>query len=824
MVFLLQQTLLLFLLLQFGTSHITISKPIRDGDVLVSRGETFALGFFSPGKSTYRYVGIWYKTEPQGRTVVWVANRDSPINDTSGVLSIDSHGNLVLNVNYRKQPVWSTNIASKSSNKSTNAQLLDTGNLILIHNETTSEILWQSFDYPTDTTLPNMKLGLDRVTGLSRIVTSWKSKDDPGSGNCSFMLDTDISSPELFLYKGNIRWWRSGHWIGHGWGGLPPLIPNSFLNLSFVNNKSEVTTTWGVMESTFLARVVVQKSGSVQKFICRKADCIWFSIGSVPLDQCDYYNKCGTFGKCHIGSNGSDFKCMCLPGFMRNETGWCVRKRGEASLCRSGEGFVKVESVKVPDSSLAQVYPKLGFEACEPLCLQNCSCTAYASVDVEEEMGCMIWFGDLMDTRVLDGGQSLYVRVDALELDNHAKGFFANKRRLAILVVALLVTSLLIFLFVLWLIKWKRTGRERQLIVFNDVTESSTSFQDSHKLDESRRTPNLLFFDISIILAATDNFSPDKRLGQGGFGPVYKGQLANGQEIAIKTLSRSSRQGIKEFKNEVMLIAKLQHRNLVRLLGCCIHKEEKMLIYEYMPNKSLDFFIFDAIRRQLLDWSKRFEIISGIARGVLYLHQDSRLKIIHRDLKASNVLLDAEMNPKISDFGLARMFGDDQIEANTNRVVGTYGYMSPEYAMEGLYSTKSDVFSYGVLILEIISGKRNNHYHVESPCLNLIGHVWDLWEEGKPLDIVDSSLGQAYFPHQVSKCIHIGLLCVQEQAPDRPSMAEILFMLGNETSLPPPNKPAFINRKNIKYGLDSTSSVGATASLNDLTFSVFEAR
>ncbi|KAF3972343.1 hypothetical protein CMV_004152 [Castanea mollissima] len=150
--------------------------------------------------------------------------------------------------------------------------------------------------------------------------------------------------------------------------------------------------------------------------------------------------------------------------------------------------------------------------------------------------------------------------------------------------------------------------------------------------------------------------------------------------------------------------------------------------------------------------------------------------------------------------------------------------MSPEYAMEGLYSTKSDVFSYGVLILEIISGKRNNHYHVESPCLNLIGHVWDLWEEGKPLDIVDSSLGQAYFPHQVSKCIHIGLLCVQEQAPDRPSMAEILFMLGNETSLPPPNKPAFINRKNIKYGLDSTSSVGATASLNDLTFSVFEAR
>ncbi|GMY37138.1 G-type lectin S-receptor-like serine/threonine-protein kinase RKS1 [Fagus crenata] len=216
-----------------------------------------------------------------------------------------------------------------------------------------------------------------------------------------------------------------------------------------------------------------------------------------------------------------------------------------------------------------------------------------------------------------------------------------------------------------------RTGRRKQPTFFNDVTVSSTTFQDSWKLDESRRKPDLPVFEISTILAATYNFSPDKKLGQGGFGPVYKGQLVNGQEIAIKTLSRSSKQGTQEFMNEVMLIAKLQHRNLVRLFGCCIQKEEKMLVYEYMPNKSLDFFIFDEIRRQLLDWKKRFEIISGIARGVLYLHQDSRLKIIHRDLKASNVLLDAAMNPKISDFGLARMFGDDQIEANTNRVVGT---------------------------------------------------------------------------------------------------------------------------------------------------------
>ncbi|RDY03968.1 G-type lectin S-receptor-like serine/threonine-protein kinase SD1-1, partial [Mucuna pruriens] len=178
-------------------------------------------------------------------------------------------------------------------------------------------------------------------------------------------------------------------------------------------------------------------------------------------------------------------------------------------------------------------------------------------------------------------------------------------------------------------------------------------------------------FDLSIIAKATNNFSSRNKLGEGGFGPVYKGTLIDGQEVAVKRHSKMSDQGLEEFKNEVVLIAKLQHRNLVKLLGCCIQGEEKLLIYEYLPNKSLDFFIFDEVRSKFLAWHQRFHIIGGIARGLIYLHQDSRLRIIHRDLKTSNILLDAHMNPNISDFGLARTFGSDQNDAITRKVVGT---------------------------------------------------------------------------------------------------------------------------------------------------------
>ncbi|KAF8043081.1 hypothetical protein BT93_A1430 [Corymbia citriodora subsp. variegata] len=694
--------LLLLFVLQLSTCLDILNQntTIKDGDLLVSSGKTFALGFFSLSNSSRRYVGIWYYQVSE-QTVVWVANRERPISGTSGVLSIDSDGNLMLHEKIGGFPVWSTNVSSASLNYSTTAQLMD--------------------------------------------------------------------------------------------------------------------------------------SGSIQKFTWNEKDRRWIGFWSDPKEQCDYYGKCGNNSNCNPYVE-DQFDCTCLPGFepksqgdwyLRDGSAGCVRKRG-VSVCQRGEGFVKVAHVKAPDSSRARVNMSLSLKECQTECLRNCSCTAYAIANESlGGFGCLTWHGDLVDIRTFAySGGDLYVRVDAIELARYRKrNTLVKMAMVAMISVPALVLMLLGSLMYCLLWKRKRERRGRNHLV--SVTTSSTNFDELPGLKDldskNRRKTDLPCFDFGTVAAATSNFSSFNELGQGGFGSVYKGVMNNGTEIAVKRLSIYSGQGNEEFKNELRLIAKLQHRNLVKILGSCIHEDEKLLIYEYLPNKSLDSFLFDETKRSLLDWGKRFEIANGIARGLLYLHHDSTLRIIHRDLKASNVLLDVALNPKISDFGMARICGEDQIEGKTTRVVGTYGYMAPEYAMQGLFSIKSDVYSYGVLLLEIITGQRNSGCYHRSPFCSLIGHVWELWKEGKCMDIVDQSMDKTYSEEMALRCIQIGLLCVQRYPSDRPTMSTVVFMLGNaDVVLPSPKLPAFIDESD--YNGDIQSACDGKCSVNRVTITVVEAR
>ncbi|XP_042985332.1 receptor-like serine/threonine-protein kinase SD1-6 isoform X1 [Carya illinoinensis] len=815
------------------------SLSMMNTDIISSQSGNFELGFFKRGIPSKIYLGIWCKRFRQ--RILWVANRENHLSDPStSRLEISDDGNLVLLEASSKKPFWSTNLQNLPSN-STEAALLDDGNFVLRDRSDLSTIFWESFDHPTDTSLPGVKLGIDKAGKLPKQLISWKNSEDPSPGLFSYRLDPNGSSKYILEWNRSQVYWSSGVWNGKSFGNFPEIRTNDIFNSSFVSNENETYFNYSVYNSSLMTLFFINYTGQIQQFA-------WLSFVVLPLipvwtrpeSLSDVYALCGPFG---IYRDNTSNPCDCPLGFepfsdietrLNDWSGGCLRKRPLQCENRNAkkDWFLKISSMKLPVNSKA--YLAMSARRCELACMNNCSCTAYA----HNSSGCMIWKGALLKLqRASDGGeagQDIYLRLSADEQHISTKG---NKWKLRV-IVAVPVTgtgliSLILCLSVCFSSKKKleRRGEEaasvNDLMLFDLNTETHAIVDPTNTKDNDtkrgKKDVELPLFSYESVSAATDNFSTANKLGEGGFGPVYKGKLLKGQEIAVKMLSKRSGQGLEEFRNETTLIAKLQHRNLVKLLGCCIEGDEKILIYEYMPNKSLDFHLFDPTKKQMLDWGTRIHIIEGIAQGLLYLHQYSRLRIIHRDMKPSNILLDSEMNPKISDFGLARIVGDNEIQANTNRIVGTLGYMSPEYAMKGLYSVKSDVFSFGVLLLEIVSGKRNtSFYNHES--LNLVSYAWELWRDGRSVELMDSTIGCPSSTSTVVRYINIGLLCAQESPTDRPVMRDVVSMISNEHApLPTPKKPAFIAGRNLMHTTPTIKSA-ENCSINSVTFLIIEAR
>ncbi|XP_020208646.1 cysteine-rich receptor-like protein kinase 10 isoform X1 [Cajanus cajan] len=326
-------------------------------------------------------------------------------------------------------------------------------------------------------------------------------------------------------------------------------------------------------------------------------------------------------------------------------------------------------------------------------------------------------------------------------------------------------------------------------------------------------------FPYETLVAATKNFHILNKLGEGGFGPVYKGKLNDGREIAVKKLSHRSNQGKTQFLNEARLLARVQHRNVVNLFGYCTHGSEKLLVYEYVPRESLDKLLFKSQKRKELDWKRRYDIISGVARGLLYLHEDSHNCIIHRDIKASNILLDQKWLPKIADFGLARLFPEDQTHVNT-RVAGTNGYLAPEYLMHGHLSVKADVFSYGVLVLELITGHRNSSFHLDVNAQNLLDWAYRLYKKGRALEMVDPTLASTVVNEEAKMCIQLGLLCTQGDPQQRPTMGRVVVMLSRKPGhMEEPARPGVpgsrLRRLSPRPFPMSSSTMGSSRDVDD---------
>ncbi|XP_073354211.1 receptor-like serine/threonine-protein kinase SD1-8 [Aegilops tauschii subsp. strangulata] len=806
--------IILFLPFSASVDRLVPGKPLSPGNTIVSDGGVFALGFFNPANSTPAklYLGIWYNDIPE-LTVVWVANRETPItNDTSSapMLSLTNTSNLILSYgNSSGRVLWTTaNMTTAMGLSAQTAVLLNTGNLVIRSSNGT--MLWQSFDHRTDTLLPGMKLWIKyRTRHTGERLVSWKGPGDPSPGRFSYGSDPDTPL-QTFMWDGQSLVFRDTPWTGYQVKSAIQRreagtnVSDLIMYLAFVENGDEIYATYSLSDGAPLTRSVITYSGEYQLQSWSSRSSMWDVLWKWPSADCNRYGYCGPYGYCDETSAPIP-SCKCLDGFEpRNMEEWtsgrflagCQRKE---QLHSCGGSFLALPGMKSPDKIELVGRGRSTFEECAAECNHNCSCKGYVYRNVSSDGDvtmCLVWSGELIDTGKVGvelGGETLYLRLAGLDAGGGGKRrkINAGKIVLPILGGGVLV---LICISLAWL---KCKGKSKKWRKHRNIRLDGMRTSDELGEENPPRDQEFTFIRLEEISLATHNFSEAYMIGQGGFGKVYKG-LLGGKEVAIKRLSRDSQQGTKEFRNEVILIAKLQHRNLVRLLGCCGDGDEKLLIYEYLPNKSLDAILFDDSRKLSLNWVTRFSIIKGVARGLLYLHEDSRFTIIHRDLKPGNILLDAEMKPKIADFGMARIFGDHQQDANTQRVVGTYGYMAPEYAMEGTFSTKSDVYSFGVLLLEVVTGIRMNSNSETMGFPSLTVYAWNMWKEEKTEELPDSSIIDIS-TEEVLLCVKIGLLCIQENPDDRPLMSSVVFVLENgSTTLAAPAAPPTLRDEVLK--------------------------
>ncbi|KAE8770350.1 putative serine/threonine-protein kinase receptor [Hordeum vulgare] len=773
---------------------VSARRPLRDNDTLVSAQGKFELGLFTPaGSSDGRfYLGIWYKNIP-GQTVVWVGNRASPL---SGVASAElrvsaEDGNLELvgptAASASPVLVWSSNLSSSSSTPGSNntAEVRDNGNLVLLDGGNTSKVLWQSFDHPTDTLIPGAWLGENKLTGEYQVLTSWRSAQDPAPGMFTDTVDPNGTSEFFYMWNQSRTYWRSGVWTGRFFATMPEATRNILFNQTYVETPTYRRVSNALYNNATITRLVLELTGQTKQYIWVPASQNWQLFWAAPTVQCDVYALCGAFGVCDLSSQPS---CRCPPGFApASEGDWTLSdwsggcRRSVPLWCphngSTTDRFLTLPNVKLPnDSDSLAVGAAQSKAECESACQNSCSCEAYTF----SAGRCAVWHGELRNLQQLyaDSGVSrssdLYLRLSAIGLrDLHSAGRKGGRSSWLVRGMTLLgVVALCASVILAWRILVAR--RRRRLV---------------HMANEKDKGSSLTVYSYGELQAATNNFS--ERLGGGGFGSVYRGVLKQQKggnttqvQVAVKKLESLGRQGDKQFRTEVSTLGLIQHVNLVRLLGFCSSSNEKMLVYEYMPRGSLDRYLFRA--GACPSWRDRYCIMIGVARGLAYLHHGCRECIIHCDIKPENILLDEDMSPRIADFGMAKLVGRDFSRALTT-MRGTIGYLAPEWISGQPISAKADVYSFGMVLFELISGRRNSERCSKVDDVAGTGRCgsstfFPVWAAGKVLEgdvgtVADPRLRNDVVPEELERACRVACWCIQDEEAHRMTMAQVVHAL-----------------------------------------------
>jgi hypothetical protein len=779
-------TQILFLLTLLMVTTTTKSEPnptyYSNSTTILIRGRnqtiqsekhTFELGFFNLNNNKLNwYLGIWY-TSITTPTYVWVANRNNPIkNINSLTLELTPSGRLALKES-QNVTVWH----SSNLDFSTKTMLLDNGNLVLLTPEGT--VSWQSFDYPTDTWLPGMNLTKDRF------LTSWRTVSDPSLGFYTLRLKPPHYGEFELVYNGTKGYWSTGNWTGEIFSNVPemtlPYIYNFQLENAYKPTASFRYAVKPLEKGSVppLTRFKIDYSGRLEQYTWSPQAQNWNKFWLQPENVCLVYGFCGSFSVC---SDGNLQHCECLSGFRPVEDEDYSKGCSRESLCNENDGFEKVGFVDFEGANHFQMVQTTNLEVCENVCLKTCSCIGFYFY--ERENMCNILYGSLFNLRNLTSESTnkvLYVRVQRGEKVKRRKRLDNLVLGVVMVVGSILILGLTLVLLLV-LLRRRRKKRDLNVVVF--------SYKELHEV--------------------TKGFS--QRLGHGGFGTVFQGELLDSTLVAVKRLERPGH-GQKEFLAEVCTIGKIQHVNVVRLRGFCSEQSHRLLVYDYMSNGPLSYYLKQE-GSPSLSWDIRFRIAVGTARGIAYLHEECRDCIIHCDIKPENILLDSDFTAKVSDFGLAKLIGREfsRVSATTR---GTRGYVAPEWISGLAITTKADVYSFGMTLLELIRGRRN----VEAPTSSgvkeekLFFPPWAAQHiiEGNVVAVVDDRLGNAYDIKEVERVACVAIWCIQDDESMRPTMGKVVKMLEGlvEVTAPPPPRllQALVSGESF-HGLRTDSSNG----------------